>query len=147
MSLLDQMSFAQRDAWLNIYNDFLQSQQKTQIKAEQGSEMIGDQEPLIHQHLYDRVTSNEDFFELFRDWQIKELPLEIEDLRDLALLDRSKQPTYLDEDGNKKQMRMNMKDIASQVDMYVAKETMAWSKVDESNVYVTDEEEFLATAQ
>ena len=70
-NLINAMSTSKRDAWLNIYNDFLQVQQE----SEQPSQERGDQEEdrlFENQSALDKVNTKEDFFELFRDWQIKE---------------------------------------------------------------------------
>lgn len=55
-SLLDSMANSKKDAWLQIYNTYLD--RKSNPRAEALDE-------------FDKVQSKEDFFELFRDWQAK----------------------------------------------------------------------------
>jgi len=65
-SLIDQMSKVKREAWLNIYNDFLQS--RNPYKPGIDEEVVGDNMPLFNDQAYNKVRSKEDFYELFRDW-------------------------------------------------------------------------------
>ena len=72
LSLLDTMSFQKRDAWLNIYNDYLDFI-NANPQTETGYEVIGeDNEPNPNYIAFSKVKSQEDFYELFRDWEIKE---------------------------------------------------------------------------
>jgi len=60
------MSKVKREAWLNIYNDFLQS--RNPYKPGIDEEVVGDNMPLFNDQAYNKVRSKEDFYELFRDW-------------------------------------------------------------------------------
>jgi len=68
-SLLDRMSFARRDVWMDIYTDFLQhTQPKKYLKDPETGEPL---RPPKYDPKYTKVVTQEDFYELFRDWQFK----------------------------------------------------------------------------
>ena len=63
------MSGAKRHAWLRIYNDFLDSRDSQVVKAAGSGVAIAQMNPSAH----DAVTSDQDFYELFRGWEGKQL--------------------------------------------------------------------------
>lgn len=76
------MTLAKRDAWLNIYNDYLEARAFRREPVESDDEE-SDYDPLLdvdaegveaERQYYRGIRTPEQFYEMFRHWQFTELP-------------------------------------------------------------------------
>lgn len=111
--LIEQMTAAKRNAWLQIYNDF-QDFKRRQNAAREISEFDTPAQ-LPGDRRYAMVRSNEDFYELFRDWEVRNLNIK-NPSKNMKRYLQSYGEVSVDQDGNRRvNAGVDMKAVAKEI--------------------------------